>query len=196
MVHSESVPGCHLVESQEIPEEYLLNYFRSVSLTVVKAEPLGNTPEKSLASQPKSTAPPEQPQQPTRPIATPARAPATTVPVKIESKPKTTKEHTRQDRPETLVQLYITDQYVDRLSKAEVLYGAMLWYVCIYYKVVRFMQFYRPVLVSDKVPETLISIHWSKWGGRDIAIVDLHPISYRRSIHMFLSSLTCSLDLK
>ena len=92
-------------ESQEMTEEELLNHFRAARLKVVKVECCGDTPQKNkLPPQPKPTAQPVQPQETEapRPIATPARAPTTSVPVKIESNLKLTKEQTRQDRSETL----------------------------------------------------------------------------------------------
>ena len=81
-----------------------------MTLTVVKAEPSGESPAKG-ASQPPGdgsagstsdppAAPPVDSKAPetSRPIPTPARAPAVPGPVKIESKLKLSKEQTRQDQ--------------------------------------------------------------------------------------------------
>ncbi|CAE7339844.1 unnamed protein product [Symbiodinium sp. CCMP2456] len=66
----------------DIDDEEVNAFFGSMTLTVVKAEPAGESPTKEVA----------------QPIATPARAPAALGNIKIESNLKLTKEHTRQEK--------------------------------------------------------------------------------------------------
>ncbi|CAE7458794.1 unnamed protein product [Symbiodinium sp. CCMP2592] len=74
----------------DIDDDEVQAFFGSMTLTVVKAEPSGESPVKG-ASQPPGDGS-------AGPIATPARASSAPVPVKIESKLKLTKEQTRQEK--------------------------------------------------------------------------------------------------